>query len=194
VKQKYTGELRLIAAEFGVRYGEGRTIFLEHANDLFAEAVPDGMISLILGHVCKFPNNTYVFQTKNPERFLNWRARMPPKRILGATIESDLWHEAMGNAPRPEYRFLPMATLRGLGETTFITVEPIMSFLTGLQFSAKLIQCNPSWINIGADSKGHGLNEPRWADVQGLIDDLTKAGIEIKAKRNLERLMKVGGA
>jgi len=34
--EKYKGILRLIEEEFSVKYGSGKTIFMEHCNDLFA--------------------------------------------------------------------------------------------------------------------------------------------------------------
>jgi len=45
-------------------------------------------------------------------------------------------------------------------------------------------------VNIGADSKGHGLPEPSPDKVHALIEKLTGYGIEIREKHNLERLLK----
>lgn len=47
----------------------------------------------------------------------------------------------------------------------------------------------PSFVNIGADSKGHGLIEPSAEKVLALIDGITKTGIEIRQKTNLERIL-----
>lgn len=51
-------------------------------------------------------------------------------------------------------------------------------------------QIKPEFVTIGADSKDHNLPEPTWEEVQALIKELNKAGIEIRQKSNLERLKK----
>jgi hypothetical protein len=47
-------------------------------------------------------------------------------------------------------------------------------------------------VNVGADSKGHGLPEPSFKKVMQLVERLTAAGIEVRNKRNLERLNGIG--
>ena len=42
--------------------------------------------------------------------------------------------------------------------------------------------------NIGADSKNSGLPEPTWEEVQELISELEKNNIEVRQKKNLDRL------
>jgi len=53
-------------------------------------------------------------------------------------------------------------------------------------------EISPEFVNIGADSKGTGLDEPSAEEVQLLIDELQARGVEIRQKRNLERL--IGGS
>lgn len=65
---KYQGQLRLIEKELTVKYGSGKTLFVEHCNDLLATDVPDEFIRKILNHCWDWPDNIYVWQTKNPER------------------------------------------------------------------------------------------------------------------------------
>jgi len=64
--EKYQGELRLIEAEFAVKYGSGKTIFIENCNDLFAEGVSDEYIRRVLAHCRTWPDNTYVFRPRTP--------------------------------------------------------------------------------------------------------------------------------
>ena len=47
--------------------------------------------------------------------------------------------------------------------------------------------CFPSWVNIGADSQGHGLPEPNWIKVKRLITTLRK-NLDVKKKDNLKRI------
>lgn len=190
--KKFTGKLRMMVEEFEVKYGAGRTIFVDHCNDLWAEPIPDSWIMLALNHCAVFPDNTYVFQTKNPARFaalLDW---MPPKTILGCTIETNRTIDgSISFAPNPYLRARAMKFLRKQpGERKlFVTIEPIMDFdVSGL--GGWLMEIRPDFVNIGADSKGHGLPEPTAAKVLVLLDVLRAAGIEVRQKANLDRLMR----
>jgi hypothetical protein len=80
--------------------------------------------------------------------------------------------------------------LKREGRRTMITIEPILDFDTE-GFTKILTLANPDWINIGADSKHHGLNEPSWEKVEALISNLRVAGINVKEKSNLKRLRRV---
>ena len=69
-----------------------------------------------------------------------------------------------------------------------ITIEPIMDFdeeeLIGMIEIAK-----PTWVNIGADSKGHKLTEPTKEKIKKLIMRLMQI-TAVKEKSNLRRLLK----
>lgn len=110
---------------------------------------------------------------------------MPKQRILGTTIESDWFHQFTMVPPYPVQRADAMANLKG--ERKFVTIEPILDFDVDVMV-AWIKGINPEFVNIGADSKGHDLNEPPWEKVKDLIFYLTKAGIEIRQKTNLQRL------
>jgi len=60
---RYEGEPRLVEKEFSVNYGSGKTIFMEHMNDAFADGVKSLFIDRILSHCYAFPLNTYVFNS-----------------------------------------------------------------------------------------------------------------------------------
>jgi protein gp37 len=182
--ERYTGGIRLIQHEFEVDYGKDRVIFVDNTNDLFAEEVPTEWIIEVLAHCQKFPENTYVFQTKNPFRYKykpisNY---FPPKRILGVTIETN--RKTPGTAPQAIDRAEWMAFV---SDPKFVTIEPILDFDVRRLFELVKL-CNPSFVNIGADSKGHGLQEPTMEKVQKLIDKFNKEEIEIRQKSNLDRL------
>ena len=184
----HTGALRLKTDELKVRYGSGRTIFVEHSNDLFQEQVKRWWLDLILGHCGDWPDNTYVFQTRNVGRMVNWFPWLPDRVILGTTIETD--NDAPGAAPHPHDRALGMKMLKGAlpSPLRFVTIEPILDFnVDGML--ALLERASPDFINIGADSKGHGLEEPSAEKVLELIDGIGKMGIEIRQKKNLERIL-----
>lgn len=186
---KYQGRLRLIEKELLVNYGSGKTIFIEHCSDLFAEDVPHMYILKILGHCSYFKDNTYVFQTKNPKRYHDYihDFHFPDKYILGTTVETNRGISDIGKAPQPYKRISAMLNIRLIAKT-FITIEPILDFdIT--TFSDWLRIASPSFVNIGADSKRHNLPEPSMEKVQALIDKLKEYGIEVREKHNLKRLM-----
>lgn len=186
---KYQGPLRLIEKEFTVRYGRGNTIFIENCNDLFAAEVPSEYIKRVISHCFEYPDNTYVFQTKNPGRYITIRTRFPPSSILGCTIETNRsLISDISRAPHPMERVEIMSRIT---RPKFVTIEPIMDFDVRA-FSDAIISINPTFINIGADSKGHKLPEPPVWKIDALIRELRDAGIEIREKHNLNRIAKAG--
>jgi protein gp37 len=184
--------------EFNVNYdlvnnglGEGKTIFIEHLNDLFSGTgegvgVPDEYIDRVLAHCRKYPNHTYVYQTKNPARYLVWINDFPKNSILGTTIESNFYYDCMGNAPEPASRMAAMCKLPNTFRT-FLTIEPVMAFDLD-EFSKWIIKINPTFINLGADSKDNNLEEPTVAEIMALVNKLHEFGIELREKGNLSRL------
>lgn len=185
--EKYTGPIRLLENEFDVAYGTDKTIFIEHCNDLFAENVPDEFIERILAHCCKYPDNTFVFQTKNVRRMYYYFDKMPPHVMLGTTIETNRDMSDISTAPDAHERKKWMHELSVKQCETFITVEPILKFdMYALAYI--LIDSYPDFVNIGADSKDNGLEEPTYDEIMELYDFVTKAEVVVKKKINLERL------
>ena len=151
-------------------------------------------ISKVLDRCAEFQDNEYIFQSKNPQRFFNFefgggksRVRQINKFMLGTTIETDNYPEGFQTkAPPISERCMAMRHL--LWRKTFITIEPIMKF--NLHALIRMIgEIKPEFVTIGADSKGHNLEEPSWKEVQALVYELTKF-TEIRQKTNLERLRK----
>ncbi len=191
----YTGPLRLEEKEFKVNYGVDRTIFIEHCNDLFADDIPGDWIRRILAHCAEWHQNNYVLQTKNVGRLVqllaNRAVRWPLKFMVGTTIESNRWHDVMGKAPTPQLRIGNFKRLRSYWPQVpaFITIEPVLDF-DDSELIEWIAMARPDFINIGADSKGHGLQEPDAAKIMRLINGVTAAGIPIRQKHNLDRLLK----
>ena len=183
----YSGPLCLREKEFAVQYGSGKTIFIENCNDLFADGVPREFIERILDHCRRWPDNTYVFQTKADLLMVHnlyYDDLFPPDFVLGVTVETNRENDR-GNAPFRQDRLVDFGNIGFCKK--FITIEPIMDFDLE-EFAELLIAASPSFVNIGADSKGHGLPEPSFEKVMRLVDLLKAAGIEVREKRNLDRL------
>ena len=182
---KYQGQLRLIEAEFAVKYGSEKTIFIENCNDLFAEDVPDDFIRRVLSHCQIWRDNTYVFQTKNPGRYLQFLSFMPPRFILGCTIETNRVMPGISKAPIPVERARDMNCLTG--QRRFITIEPVLDFDVEV-LSDWIRRIRPEFLNLGADSKNHHLPEPTVEKIMALVGKLKMYGIELREKHNLSRL------
>ena len=185
--ERYTGPIRLIEAEFKVNYGTGKTIFIEHMNDLFAKEVPSEFIARIFEHCHKWPDNTYVFQTKNPARYMEGTFGVwPSKIILGTTVETNRDTPGISVAPTPKDRLAAMARLYH-GTKKFITIEPVLDFDVD-ELASKIAAANPFFVNLGADSKNHNLPEPTVEKIMALVAKLAEYGIELREKHNLQRL------
>lgn len=181
--ERYTGKIRLIEKEFNTNYGSNKVIFIENCNDLFAKDVPNIYILRILNHCKQYPNNTYVFQTKNPKRYSDF-TNYPQNTIFGTTIETNRNIPEIGNAPTPFERYNAMCHIQG---RKFITIEPVLDFDVDI-LASWISQISPEFLNLGADSKDHHLPEPTVTKIIQFTEALKKMGIELREKHNLERL------
>ena len=182
---KKWGELNLIHMddkELKTSLGTGNYIFVGSSNDMWAERVPDIWIKTILAHINKYPENKYMFQSKNPMRFFEYDKYLPKNCITGTTIETNRIYPCMGNTPPPDDRAEAMDGRRG-----FITIEPILDFDID-PFFAMLKNANPASINIGADTQDNHLPEPPRGKIIELIAELQKFTV-VKKKSNLLRLV-----
>jgi len=184
VSPRWKGKPRLIEDELKIKYGFGKTIFIEHMSDMFADEIPPTWIHEILCHCTKYQNNTYVFQTKNPCRASLHLGLFPDKFMLGTTIETNREYKD-SKAPSPEDRYSCMQFFEE--HKTFVTIEPIMDFDVDI-LVGWLAEIKPDFVNIGADSKNCGLPEPPAEKVKKLITELQKF-TEIRNKYNLQRIM-----
>jgi hypothetical protein len=206
----YKGPLRIDEKQLDVKYTDtqklfpkNKIIFIEHCQDLFALDVKEDWIEAILIHCNQYPNNTYVFQTKNPLNMLSWIRLFPQNFMMGVTIETNRAPQDLTTAPSPAERLSDLLTVRGLRlghesgpplwEATFkarlfITIEPILE-MDPLEFATKIALIGPAFVNIGADSKNHGLAEPNNCDIILLVAYLKEKGVEIREKHNLGRLL-----
>ena len=165
--------------------GEGNFIFVGHTIDLFAEDVPGKWILRVLERLRAYPKNKYLLQSKNPKRFFGF-ACYPKDIIFGTTIETNR-NTVKSKAPPVLKRAEALAEMSNLGYKTMVTIEPIFDFdlddLVDL-----IVLANPEWVNIGADSKGHGLPEPPKEKIVKLIQALQEK-TQVKLKGNLKRIL-----
>ncbi|MDD3688274.1 MAG: DUF5131 family protein [Bacteroidales bacterium] len=197
IAEKYTGKPKI--SENGLKQisGKDKFIFISDMTDLFAKDVPITDIVAILTKCSQKPQNKYLFQTKNPERFFDvWQLKngdvifildfIPQNSVIATTIESNIHYKKyMGNTPHPNYR----AEFLGLIDNfeKYVTIEPIIDFDLS-EFVRILKIANPKQVNIGADSGKNNLPEPSKEKILQLISELEIFTV-VKQKSNLKRLL-----
>ena len=183
------GELRLEEKCLNDNLGIGNIIFVGSSTDMWADEVPDEWILKVLQHCLKYPHNTYLFQSKNPKRFLDFLSYyedfIPHKVIWGTTIETNRDIQNITKAPSTFQRYSMMARIKG--RRTMVSIEPIMDF--DLDIMVEWIYAiQPKFVSIGADSKRNNLPEPPAWKVEKLIKELEEF-TEVKIKKNLSRIL-----
>ncbi len=183
-------EVRLDKTEFKTDLGEDNFIFVGSSCDVFADAIPKEWIFETLAHCVRYGKNKYLFQSKNPQRIYELRNYIPHNSIIGTTIETNRGYPEIMNTPTtPETgsRAFWMNQLVGIrGFRSMVTVEPILDFDVN-ELVSLIVKCKPDWVNIGADSKGHNLPEPKAEKILELVSELQRF-TKVKLKPNLKRL------
>lgn len=191
MKNRDVGPLRLDEKTLGDNLQSGRVIFVGSSTDMFAEAVSQDWIMRVL-YNCDQHNNAYIFQSKNPGRFLQILSsasanKFPPRTILGTTLETNRNYDLQESGPPVWARAAIFENSKLNIFPKMISIEPVMDFdLTILLGWLRGIR--PQFVSIGADSKGHGLPEPTAGELDMLVLELRKF-TEVKVKKNLRRIM-----
>jgi len=176
--------IQFIEAEMETNLGKGNIIFVGSSTDMWANSVPTSEIIEVLVHCNMYPWNRYLFQSKNPTRFLKYLVIMPRDFILGTTLESNRnWNGS--KAPQPPERYY---IFKGIQARKMVSIEPIMDFDLDV-FVEWIRLIAPEFVSIGADSKGHNLPEPSPEKVRALIEELKKI-TDVRIKDNLQRLLR----
>jgi len=183
MKRFPVGELRLDKKCFNDDLGNGNTIFVGSSCDIFAAKIPEVWIKLMFRHIRDYQENTYLFQTRNPERLQGYF--IPPFVICGTTIESNIDY-GISKAPSPVKRFEDLYNLDA--DHKMISIEPILHFDINILVDW-IEDIKPDFVSIGADSKNNDLPEPSSNDVKQLIKALMQI-TKVKQKSNLNRLCK----
>jgi DNA repair photolyase len=148
---------------------------------MWAANVPSEWIVRVLDRCDEFDNH-YLFQSKDPSRFLEFIDHpVMSKSVLSTTIETNRWYPVMNNAPHPNDRASAMAAVAAHGVPTMVTIEPAMAFDQD-ELVAMIRACNPTQVNIGRNTNRQvQLTEPTRAEVQALIAELkTFTNVHVK--------------
>jgi len=186
---KVWGEMRLNEKALKDNLRSGRNLFVGSSCDMFADVISKDWIIKVLEHCRKF-DNTYLFQSKNPKRFEEFKGHFPKNTIYGITLETNRDNE-FSKAPQPKERMNDFCiwTTYDYVKEVMVSIEPIMQFDLN-QFVEMIKEINPEYVSIGANTNLKvKLPEPSKEKVEALIKEL-KTFTEVKIKDNLKRLMK----
>jgi protein gp37 len=140
-------------------------IFVVSMGDLFGEWVPDEWIEEVFKTVKESPQHTFLFLTKNPERYMSLYCsgiEFPENIMLGTTITSE--------AETNRQSWIPC------GIKSFISIEPLIEPIKSNLYA--------DWVIVGAMT-GPGAIKPKEEWVQSIVDYCRKWSTPIFLKGNL---------
>lgn len=146
-------------------------VFVVDMGDLFSDGVPDEWIVTVLEWARRSPAR-FLFLTKNPARYRRFLDLIPPRSVLGTTIETnrDDLTMSISRAPPPSERY---TTLRDLPwSSKFVSIEPVMDFDLNL-LTEWVREISPVTVHVGYDNWGSRLPEPPLWKVRELITRLS---------------------
>ena len=189
---KQNTTMRLEQKELQTKIGSGKFIFVGSSTDMWSYPVESAWIVQVLDHCLSYPDNKYLFQSKSPQRFLDFLNHplmgLKEQLVFASTIETNRNISAFSKADSIEERVVAMTRLRELGYQVMITVEPVMQF-DFVELVAMLRQIAPFQVNIGSNSnKAVKLPEPTRDELVALVEEL-KTFTNVHLKSNSDRIL-----
>jgi DNA repair photolyase len=178
-------EMRFDKKELKTDLGAGNFIFIGSSCDMWANEVNDAWIYQTIMKSILHDDNRYLFQSKNPHRYLKFLDILQGDYTLGVTLESDRDH--IEGPPTIDDRYNGITKVKSKGFPVAVTMEPIMQFDVN-RYAEMMDDLQQDWIAIGADSQSHDLPEPVSEQVAELIEVLNTRGHTLKIKDNLQRI------
>ena len=193
--RRYHGDqtLRLDENELNASYGKGNFVFMGSSTDIFANAVPGEWIVKTYDKCARYNENRYLFQSKNPGRFLDPLLMGHPlmqdkdRIFFATTIESNRDYP-ISKAQSMLERVNAMTILREQGFRVMVTMEPIMEFDYEIVIDM-MRKISPFQVNIGCNSsKDIQLPEPTRDEIIALVREL-RTFTNVKLKSNSYRIL-----
>lgn len=145
-------------------------IFVGSTHDIFGEWIPDNWIYFIIKKAEENPQHIFIFLTKNPKRYQNFR--FPDNCWLGTTIENN----------KTISRIKELISIKN--NILFVSFEPLLEDIIKIKLD------NIDWIIIGANSNPDAIKpSDGWA--KKLIDIAKVLHIPIWVKDNYKYNQKI---
>lgn len=166
--------------------GKNNVIFVGSSCDMWAADIPEKWILDTLDMLTD--DNVYLFQSKNPLRFGDFRRKMRMADVLATTIESNRkYSKGSVVAPDPKVRAIHLTHVAKPFLNKMVTIEPIMDF-DFKEMVDMIDYIQPQLVAIGANTRTNvTLAEPPPAKIEKLILALREF-TKVHLKPNLKRL------
>lgn len=158
-------------------------VFVSSLGDLFGKWVPDHWIKAVFASCREAPQHTYLFLTKNPERYCIYEDADPS----GIPTQKNFWYGTTANCAadfQSHCRANTLAWFHGeYNANTFLSIEPLVESIgdTGL---ASLY--NFQWLIIGAmTGPGSKDRQPKREWVEEIVKAARDFGVPVFMKKNL---------
>lgn len=193
-------KIRLDEKELSANHGSGNLVFIGSSTDMFSEAIPTEWIIRVFDHCLKYAGNRYLFQSKNPKRFLEPAIIQHPLMenkdmvILATTLETNRDCSFVSMAAPIRERVEVMTKLRHMGFNVRTTCEPIMDFDID-EFTKMIEQISPTQVYIGCNtSRSTHLREPsreKLIEFISILHQFTTVFLKTNSSRLLGDINKV---
>jgi len=167
--------------EFHTKFKNSDLVFVSDMGDLFGNFMPSDWIWKVIEYIKCFPETSFLFLTKNPDRYHEFLFEMPLNVILGATIETNidqtLQINQMSIAPPPSKRYRAMRDLEW--DKKLVAIEPILDFDLET-FSSWIEDIFPFLVYVGYDNYCHKLTEPKLSKTLNLLERISEDKLVIR--------------
>ena len=174
--------VRFDEKEMKTDLGTDNFIFVGSSCDMWSDNIPEEWIIKTIEKCDQYPDNGYLFQTKNPHRI---RRILPYNSKVCITLETNRHYpDVMKNSPSPKTRVAEASLIR---DPLYVTIEPVIDFDSD-KFYDMIYRLDPIQVNVGADSGKNNLPEPDKFKLNTFIAKLEKI-TTVHLKPNLRRLL-----
>ena len=149
-------------------------IFVTSMGDLFGEWVPDGWIDEVFDACKRAPQHTYLFLTKNPNRYIKMaRAGKLPE----VPQYKNFWYGTTITRPDMPFFFCEETNI-------FLSIEPLLAPFKKEDYINALDDVG--WIIIGAmTGPGSKDHQPKREWMEDIVETAREAGVPVFMKNSL---------
>lgn len=136
----------------------GNNILVGTMGDMFGNWIPDNMLDIVFERCEEYERNNYLFLTRNPERYCQYRVPMRKNLWYGTTVTSGKDVDRISCLP---------------GKNAFVAIEPLLGEIKGAELGFMIDSVE--WVIIGAQT-GYRAPKPKSVWVQRIVEAAQKKG------------------